>query len=72
MKKMSTILGVLILVAVPRVWAGSEAAPTIPVVPADHPRVYVRPADIPAIRAKLDIPEFKEDWAAVRRDRRPL
>ena len=72
MKKMSTILGVLILVAVPRVWAASEAAPTIPVVPAGHPRVYVRPADIPSIRAKLDIPEFKEDWAAVRRDRSPL
>jgi hypothetical protein len=72
MKRLSATLGVLIFALIPDVWAASEGSPKIPEVPAGHPRVYVRPADIPAIRVKLEMPEFKEDWAAVRRDRRPL
>ncbi len=65
-------LGALLFISVSGVWTASEAAPTIPVVPPHHPRVYVRPTDIHAIRKKLDIPEFEEDWAVVKRDRRPL
>ena len=72
MKRMFSILGVLIFALVPGVGAGSEVAPEIPVVPAGHPRVYVRPADIRAIRARLDMPGFEEDWFAIRKDRRPL
>jgi len=72
MKRLSAALGLLIFALVPDVWAVSDVSPDIPEVPAVHPRVYVRPADIPAIRAKLEMPEFKKDWAAVRRDRRPL
>ncbi len=32
---------------------GGHAAAQVPVVPAEHPRLYLRSADLPAIRAKL-------------------
>ncbi len=34
-------------------------------VPAGHPRVYARPGDLDAIRAKLDMAEFANDWQIV-------
>jgi len=72
MKKLSATLGVLIFALVGGAWAALEAAPTVPSVPPGHPRVYVRSADVRAIQAKLDMAEFKEDWYAIRRDRKPL
>jgi len=44
----------------------------IPPVPEGHPRVYVRPANLPAVRAKLKSPEFAEAWRRVRDSDRPL
>lgn len=44
--------------------AGMAAA--VPQVPAGHPRVYVRPGDLPAIRAKIASPEFQEAWEQVK------
>jgi hypothetical protein len=72
MKRLSSVFGVLIFTLVPGAWAASDVSPKFPEVPAGHPRVYLRPADIGAIRAKLDFPEFKEDWAAVKRHSRPF
>src|SRR6185295_18791629 len=37
-------------------------------IPEGHPRVYVRPDDLAAIRAKLDLPEFAETWKVVREE----
>ena len=37
----------------------------IPAVPQGHPRVYVRPNDVEAIRAKIELPEFQKTWKAV-------
>ncbi|MCD6364889.1 MAG: hypothetical protein J7M14_03350, partial [Planctomycetes bacterium] len=39
----------------------------IPQVPSGHPRVYVRPDDLPAIRAKLTQPKFAKAWSRVRK-----
>ncbi len=39
---------------------------SIPKVPQGHPRVYVRPDDLPAIRARLADPAFAADWRIVR------
>lgn len=47
--------------------AVEPVAPAVPPVPEGHPRVYVRPADLPAIRAKLDLPEFSHSWETIRR-----
>jgi len=44
----------------------------IPVVPKGHPRVYIRPDDLPEIKAKLNSPEFAASWASVRDSRRPF
>jgi hypothetical protein len=52
-KRLSATLGVLILALIPDAWATSDVSSKIPEVPAGHPRVYVRPADIGAIRAFL-------------------
>lgn len=38
---------------------------SIPQVPQGHPRVYVRPDDLPAIRAKLADPSFARRWQVV-------
>ena len=43
-----------------------------PVVPRGHPRVYVRPNDLPEIKLKLHSPEFTNSWAIVRESRHPL
>jgi len=40
----------------------------LPKVPEGHPRVYVRPGDIAAIRAKLELPEFAAAWKVVREE----
>lgn len=37
----------------------------IPPVPNDHPRVYIRPNDLPALKAKRTQPEFSTAWQAV-------
>ena len=44
---------------------GAAAEGPVPPVPAGHPRVYVRPADLPLIRQKVNLPEFKDAWRAV-------
>jgi heparin/heparan-sulfate lyase len=44
----------------------------IPEVPRGHPRVYVRPNNLPEIKAKLQLPEFALSWQSVRESRRPL
>lgn len=38
---------------------------SIPKVPQGHPRVYVRPEDLPTIRAKVANPEFAADWKVI-------
>jgi hypothetical protein len=38
---------------------------SIPNVPQGHPRVYVRPEDLPAIRAKIAGREFAADWKII-------
>jgi heparin/heparan-sulfate lyase len=50
----------------------AEDRAKIPAVPSGHPRVYVRPEDLPDIRRKLEMPEFAEIWKAVRSSRHPL
>lgn len=37
----------------------------IPPVPAGHPRVYLRPGDLPAIRQKIASPSFQRAWREV-------
>jgi len=70
---MRDIVGILLFVVISGAWAvASDSAPVIPSVPLSHPRVYVGQADLPSIRARLDIPEFREDWAAIKRNRSPL
>ena len=43
-----------------RAGASGESKMAIPSVPQGHPRVYVRPDDLPAIRAKLKDPAFAD------------
>lgn len=73
MKRVQTILAILITVSMPTAsMAVSNSRPPIPSVPLGHPRVYVRPDDLLSIKTKLEMPEFAEDWTVVKRDRRPL
>src|SRR5687768_11676108 len=46
--------------------APKPKTPTPPAVPAGHPRVFVRAADLPDIKAKLTSPEFADAWNQVR------
>ena len=39
----------------------------MPNVPSGHPRVYVRPSDLPNIREKIASKEFKAAWGTVKR-----
>lgn len=39
-----------------------------PKVPSGHPRVYVRPSDLPEIRQKIASDEFKAAWETVKRE----
>jgi len=43
----------------------STLAAEIPPIPQDHPRVYIRPNDLPALKAKLTQPEFRTAYQAV-------
>lgn len=45
---------------------GESRTVSIPKVPPGHPRVYVRPDDLPALRARLADPAFAADWRIVR------
>jgi len=49
--------------------ATSRAAPD---VPEGHPRVYVRPDDMPEIQAKLALPEFADRWEDVQSSEHPV
>ena len=40
---------------------------SIPAVPAGHPRVYLRPADLPHLREKVESPEFQGRWEEIRK-----
>jgi heparin/heparan-sulfate lyase len=42
-----------------------SAQPSVPVPPAEHPRLYVRSADVPAIRARVRHPRLAPVWAKV-------
>ncbi len=39
----------------------------IPTVPDGHPRVYVRPDDLPGMRERIHLPEFADEWEAIQR-----
>lgn len=43
----------------------------IPPVPNGHPRVYLRPSDVPNIKKKLDLPEFSRAWNLIKRSDNP-
>jgi hypothetical protein len=47
--------------------AALGSAIKIPVVPKNHPRVYVRPNDLPEIKSKLKSFEFTAIWAVSER-----
>jgi len=47
-------------------------AVTIPTVPSGHPRVYVRPTDIPELKAKINSSEFFSAWNTVKNSSQPL
>src|SRR5687767_1279189 len=49
----------------PRPQPTTAATVKIPKVPAGHPRVYVRPADLPALRKKVESDEFRARWLDV-------
>lgn len=44
---------------------GATAPPTIPSVPPGHPRVYLRPTDLPTLRAKSKDHSARRLWQAV-------
>ncbi|MBW2523818.1 MAG: hypothetical protein JRI23_06565, partial [Deltaproteobacteria bacterium] len=52
--------------------ASASAEAQNPTVPAGHPRVYVRAADLPAIQAKLTDPSFAEAWNDVDQSTEPI
>ncbi|MBN1671258.1 MAG: heparinase II/III family protein [Kiritimatiellae bacterium] len=52
--------------------AGGTPARPIPPVPKGHPRVYLRAADIPELRRKVQLAEFAEAWDLVRNSKRPV
>ena len=73
MKRTAINAGILIAMVFQAIsTAFADSSGQIPSVPPDHPRVYVRPADLPSIKGKLNMPEFIEDWTVIRSDRRPL
>lgn len=73
MKRLLMSIAVSIVLSVPTAQGAiADSPPSIPSVPPNHPRVYVRAADLPSIIAKLQMPEFSEDWSVIRKDRRPL
>ncbi|MBN1983383.1 MAG: hypothetical protein JW795_17735 [Chitinivibrionales bacterium] len=41
-------------------------------IPADHPRVYIRPQQIMEIKNKLTDQQFSQDWANVKKSDHPL
>jgi heparin/heparan-sulfate lyase len=56
--------GALAQPRVPHADRSSEIA--APKIPAAHPRLYVLPSDIPALRKKIDDPQFAQEWAIIR------
>jgi len=46
--------------------AATTPALSIPKVPQGHPRVYVRPSDVAALRKKVELPEFAAAWRSVK------
>lgn len=54
---LSTLLGCSLV--------GGSALAQVPPVPTGHPRVYVQPADLAEVQAKLALPQFADDWADV-------
>lgn len=50
----------------------AEGGVQIPPVPPGHPRVYLRPEDLPDIRRKIGMAEFVETWEKVRNSHHPL
>jgi len=61
------------LVAAVSILAGTVAHAAPPTaVPKGHPRVYLRAADLPAIKAKLALAEFASSWNAVKGSTDPV
>ena len=50
----------------------ARSAAKVPPVPPGHPRVYVRPSDLPAIREKVESSEFQKSWELVRKSDSPF
>ena len=59
---LAAMITLISLCAYANVFAGME----IPKVPPGHPRVYVRPSDLPSIREKIENPEFSKAWESVK------
>ena len=73
MKRIAITVGILVAVFFQAIsTAFADSSTEIPSVPPNHPRVYVRPADLPSIKEKLNVPEFREDWTVIRNNHRPL
>jgi heparin/heparan-sulfate lyase len=58
-------LAIALMLAVPGPARGQDV--NIPTVPPGHPRVYVRPDDLPKIREKVASEEFEDAWERVKR-----
>ncbi len=60
------LLGVLLATS------SETLAAEIPAMPAGHPRVYVRPADLPRLKKNLTHPKLQAKWERVRTQKEPL
>jgi hypothetical protein len=62
-----TVAAGLVITTLTPAYAGDVERPE---VPSDHPRVYIRPSDLPEIRRKVETDEFKDSWEAIKREAR--
>jgi len=52
--------------------AAWQAAADNPPVPGGHPRLYLQEADLPAVQAKLSMPEFADAWSEIQSSTDPV
>jgi hypothetical protein len=48
---------------------GHSVLVSVPKVPAPHPRLYILPTELSALRTKVDDPQFAQEWAVIRYSR---